>query len=49
MNLVEIHDLVFFNLSYCISIKDTLTSINRLDLLEYFIEEEKFIKQCLYE
>lgn len=32
----EIEDLVYWNLSFGISIKETLTDINRLYLLEYF-------------
>ena len=36
MNLEEIEELVFFNLSFNISVKDTLKLIDRLDLKEYF-------------
>ena len=36
MNLEEIEELVFFNLSFNISIEDTLILIDRLDLKEYF-------------
>ena len=36
MNLEEIEELVFFNLSFNISVKDTLIVIDRLDLKEYF-------------
>lgn len=35
----EIFDLVIWNLSFGISVKDTLDSINRLDLLECFEDE----------
>tara|TARA_B110000967_G_C18823671_1_gene530149 strand:- start:89 stop:214 length:126 start_codon:yes stop_codon:yes gene_type:complete len=34
--LDEIEDLIGWNLSYDISVKETLTEINRLDLLDYF-------------
>jgi len=32
----EIEELISWNLSFGISIKETLTDINRLHLLEYF-------------
>ena len=41
--LEEIFDLVLWNLSFNISVKETLESVNRLDLLEFFekdIEED---------
>jgi hypothetical protein len=34
--LEEIFDLVLWNLSFNISVKETLESVNRLDLLEFF-------------
>ena len=34
--LDEIEDLIGWNLSYDISVKETLTEIKRLDLLDYF-------------
>jgi len=37
MDFEEIEDLVGWNLSFGISIKDTLEEIKRLDLLDYFI------------
>jgi len=37
MDFEEIEDLIGWNLSFNISIKETLEDINRLDLLEYFI------------
>lgn len=45
--LEEIEDLIAFNLSYNVSLKDTLTEINKLDLLEYFedIFEEEILPQ----
>ena len=45
--LEEIEDLIAYNLSYCVSIKETLTEINKLDLLEYFedIFEEEILPQ----
>tara|TARA_R110000744_G_scaffold275827_1_gene388617 strand:+ start:607 stop:750 length:144 start_codon:yes stop_codon:yes gene_type:complete len=36
--LDEIEDLIGWNLSFNISIEDTLNGINRLDLLEYYLE-----------
>lgn len=36
MNLEEIEELVYYNLSFNIEIKETLKYINRLDLLNYF-------------
>jgi len=36
MNIGEIEDLIGWNLSYGISIKETLKDINRLDLLSLF-------------
>ena len=36
MDLEEIEDLVSYNLNFNISVKETLESINRLDLIEYF-------------
>ena len=36
MNIDEIEDLVFWNLSFGVSIKETLTEIDRLDLLDSF-------------
>jgi hypothetical protein len=38
MILDTIEDLIQFNLSFDIPIEDTLKKIDRLDLLEYFIE-----------
>ena len=35
----EIYDLVVWNLTFDISVRETLESINRLDLLECFEEE----------
>ncbi len=45
--LEEIEDLIAYNLSYGVSLKDTLTEINKLDLLEYFedIFEEEILPQ----
>tara|TARA_R110002167_G_scaffold198187_4_gene401235 strand:+ start:736 stop:876 length:141 start_codon:yes stop_codon:yes gene_type:complete len=40
MNIDEIEDLVFWNLSFNVKIEDTLKEIKRLDLLEYFTYEE---------
>jgi hypothetical protein len=38
----EIEDLIFWNLSFNISVKETLTYINKLHLLDYFcINEEE--------
>jgi|DEB0MinimDraft_6_1074348.scaffolds.fasta_scaffold129950_2 hypothetical protein len=37
-NLDEIEDLVCWNLSFDIEVKETLESINRLDLLDFFIK-----------
>ena len=37
MTLNEIEDLVSWNLSFGIPVKETLTEIKRLDLLNYFI------------
>ena len=34
--LDEIEDLIGWNLSFNITIEDTLTGIDRLDLLQYF-------------
>ena len=34
--LDEIEDLIGWNLSYDITIEETLTEIDRLDLLQYF-------------
>ena len=34
--LYEIEDLLAFNLSFGVEIKDTLEEINRLDLLTFF-------------
>ena len=34
--LDEIEDLIRWNLSFEITIEDTLTQINRLDLLDFF-------------
>lgn len=36
-NLDEIEELVYYNLSYDIQVKETLELINRLDLLDFFI------------
>ena len=36
MNLDEIEDLVFWNLSFGVTIKETLTDIERMDLLDSF-------------
>ncbi len=36
MDLDEIEDLIGWNLSFNISIPETLADINRLDLLEFF-------------
>lgn len=36
--LDEIEDLIYWNLSFGIPIKNSLKEINRLDLLEYFTE-----------
>jgi hypothetical protein len=36
MTIDEIEDLISYNLTFGISIKDTLKYINRLDLLTYF-------------
>ena len=38
MILDTIEDLIHFNLSFDIPIEDTLKRIDRMDLLEYFIE-----------
>ena len=38
MDLDEIEDLVYYNLSFNVPIKDTLEEIKRLDLLDYFIK-----------
>lgn len=38
MILDTIEDLIQFNLSFDIPIEDTLKRIDRMDLLEYFIE-----------
>ena len=37
MNLEDIEDLVCWNLSFNISIKETLKNIKRLDLLDLFV------------
>ena len=34
--LEEIEDLVYWNLSFGISIKETLIQINKLDMIEFF-------------
>jgi hypothetical protein len=34
--LEEIEDLVYWNLSFGISIKETLIEINKLDMIEFF-------------
>ena len=36
--LDEIEDLLAFNLSFGVAIKDSLTDIDRLDLLDYYLE-----------
>ena len=36
MNIDEIEDLVFWNLSFGVTIKETLTDIERMDLLDSF-------------
>ncbi len=38
--LDSIEDLIGWNLSFNISVKDTLTEIKRLDLLDYFKDLE---------
>ena len=38
MIIEEIEDLINWNLTFNISIKETLKTINRLDLLDYFLE-----------
>jgi len=40
--LDEIEDLLGFNLSFGVSIKDSLSEINRLDLLDYYLDIFKF-------
>lgn len=37
-HLEDIEDLVYWNLSFNISIEDTLKDINRIDLINYFID-----------
>jgi len=41
---MEIEELVFYNMSYNITEYETLELINRLDLLDYFEEQKKWIK-----
>lgn len=36
--LDEIEDLLGFNLSFGVSIKHSLSEINRLDLLDYYLD-----------
>ena len=36
MNLEEIEELVYYNLSFNISIEETLKGINRMDLISFF-------------
>ena len=46
-NLEEIEEFVDWNLSFNIPIYDSLKQIHRLDLIDYFIEKEKWIKEML--
>lgn len=43
MDFEEIEDLVFWNLSFGIKIKDTLKQINKLELLQLFTNYNKII------
>jgi hypothetical protein len=38
-NLDEIEDMCYWNLSFGVPIKETLASINRLDLLDFFLPD----------
>jgi len=38
MSFEEIEELVSWNLSFNISVKETLKDINRLDLLDFFLD-----------
>jgi len=38
MYLEQIEELVSWNMSFGVSVKDTLLDINRLDLLGYFVD-----------
>jgi|TARA_A100000171_G_C2033608_1_gene97020 hypothetical protein len=37
MDLEEIEDLIFYNLSFNVSVEKTLKDIDRMDLLELFV------------
>ena len=38
LTIEEIEELIYYNLSYDVPVKQTLIDINRLDLLTYFLE-----------